>query len=120
MDTRARVISYIAPGRGIPLEVRVNEELKYSPEENNLRERLLPASVHHRKKNRHHPEHFENGIDGMNLIDIIEMIVDWRSASDRVPGDSIRKSLPILEERYKISPQLLKIIENTLEDFKMY
>jgi len=28
--TTARVISYIVLGRGIPLEIRVNEELKYS------------------------------------------------------------------------------------------
>jgi len=30
LGTTVRTISYIAPGHGIPLEVRVNEELKYS------------------------------------------------------------------------------------------
>jgi hypothetical protein len=91
-----------------------------SPEELKLREKLLPGTTIHRKRNRHHPEHFENGIDGMNLIDLLEMIGDWKSASERVKGDSLRKSVPILKEKYNISPQLLKIIENTLKDFNMY
>ena len=30
----------------------------------------------HYKKNRHHPEHFMNGINDMNLIDIMEMLLD--------------------------------------------
>jgi uncharacterized protein YueI len=30
LNTTTRVISYITPERGIPLEIRVNEELKYS------------------------------------------------------------------------------------------
>jgi hypothetical protein len=89
-------------------------------EERELRERIEPGAVHHRKRNRHHPEHFENGIDDMNLIDVLEMLVDWKSASTRTPGDSLRKGLPILKEKYNISPQLLKILENTAKDFNMY
>lgn len=89
-------------------------------EEQELRHRLSPASISHRKRNRHHPEYFENGIDGMNIIDLLEMICDWKSASTRVPGDSLRKGFPILKEKYNISPQLLKILENTARDFKMY
>lgn len=89
-------------------------------EEKNLRELVGPAIIAHRKRNRHHPEHFENGIDGMNLIDLLEMLCDWQSASKRAKGDSLRKGLPILKEKYNISPQLLKIIENTLKDFNMY
>src|SRR5215204_3272574 len=29
---------------------------------------------HHYANNRHHPEHFDNGINGMTLIDLIEML----------------------------------------------
>ena len=32
---------------------------------------------HHYAENRHHPEHFENGISGMNILDLTEMICDW-------------------------------------------
>ena len=56
----------------------------------------------------------------MNLIDLLELVSDWRAAATRGPGDSIRKSLPILREKYNISPQLLKILENTLKDFNMF
>jgi hypothetical protein len=91
-----------------------------TPEYEDLRKRLNPQIIHHNKVARHHPEHFEDGIDGMNLIDILEMLCDWRAAADRVPGDSIKKNLPALQARFKISPQLLKILENTLENFKMY
>jgi len=34
------------------------------------------ALVHHHTNNRHHPEHFTNGIYGMNDIDIAEMVAD--------------------------------------------
>ena len=44
---------------------------------------IKPAIDHHYKENRHHPEHFEDGISGMNLVDICEMISDWKAASDR-------------------------------------
>lgn len=39
-------------------------------------EALKPALDHHYANNRHHPEHFVNGINDMNLIDIVEMICD--------------------------------------------
>src|SRR3990167_7750416 len=32
------------------------------------------AIDHHNTNNSHHPEHYQNGIDGMNLFDIIEML----------------------------------------------
>jgi len=101
----------------------VNEFGKHefdSPGERELRLRLSDAFSSHRKKNRHHPEHFDNGIDGMNLIDLLEMVADWRSASNRNAGDSIRKSLPIVQEKYKISPQLMNVLTNTIRDFNMY
>jgi len=97
-----------------------NKYLFDTKEEKELKERLMPAGILHRKRNRHHPEHFEDGIDGMNLIDILEMLCDWKSASTRVSGDSLRKGLPILKNKYNISPQLLKILENTARDFNMY
>ena len=67
----------------------------------------------HHKNNRHHPEHFDNGIDGMSLIDIIEMFCDWLAVSK-----DMQKSLEINEKRFNISPQLMSIIRNTLNDLK--
>src|SRR3989337_294012 len=39
------------------------------------------ALKHHYENNCHHPEHFENGVDEMNLLDVIEMVCDWRAAA---------------------------------------
>jgi hypothetical protein len=37
---------------------------------------------HHYKINRHHPEHFENGVNGMTLYDLVEMFCDWLAAAE--------------------------------------
>jgi hypothetical protein len=39
-------------------------------------EAMKPALDHHYASNRHHPEHFVNGINDMTLVDIIEMLCD--------------------------------------------
>lgn len=70
----------------------------------------------HYKANRHHPEHYENGVNGMTIIDIVEMLADWMSAAwaRNVPVD-----LSHAKERFGLSDQLVEIFANTLreEDF---
>jgi len=75
---------------------------------------LKPALEHHYSIHRHHPEHFENGVDDMNLIDLIEMLMDWKAASERHNDGNIRKSLEINAKRFKMHPKLTKILENTV------
>ena len=77
--------------------------------------KLKPALDHHYANNRHHPEHHKNGIDDMNLIDIVEMICDWKAASERHNDGNIRKSIEINANRFGISPQMVKIMENTAD-----
>lgn len=82
------------------------------------RETLVKMKVgvdHHYSHNRHHPEYFPDGINAMNLIDLLEMLVDWKAAGERhkrVPGD-ILKSIEINAERFKIDPQMKQILLNT-------
>ncbi len=76
---------------------------------------IEPAIQHHYKVNRHHPEYFENGINGMNLIDLIEMVCDWIAATQREKGGDIYKSLEINKERFGINEQLFTIIKNTVD-----
>ena len=76
---------------------------------------MKPAIEHHQKNNRHHPEYFENGINGMNLIDLIEMISDWKAASERHADGDIYKSLEINKARFGISNQLAEILKNTVD-----
>ena len=86
-----------------------------SPEYEEYRKQLKPALDHHYAHNRHHPEHHKNGIDDMNLIDLIEMICDWKAASERHNDGNIRKSIEINGKRFEMSPQLIRIFENTAD-----
>lgn len=76
---------------------------------------IQKALDHHYANNRHHPEHFEKGVNDMNLLDVLEMIVDWESsASCRGTKLDVDYSF----KRFKIEPQLQKIINNTLKILK--
>lgn len=80
---------------------------------------LKPALEHHYANNRHHPEHHPNGIDDMNLIDLIEMLVDWKAASERHNDGNILKSVDYNAERFNFSSQLKRIFNNTVRDLGM-
>lgn len=77
--------------------------------------RLKPALDHHYANNRHHPEHFKNGINDMNLIDLVEMLVDWKASSERQNNGNIRKSIELNANKFGISPQLARIMETTAD-----
>ena len=76
---------------------------------------LAPALAHHYANNRHHPEHFKDGVEDMNLVDLIEMFCDWKAASERHNDGNIRKSIEHNAERFQMSPQLRRIFENTVD-----
>ena len=77
--------------------------------------KIKPAIHHHFSVNRHHPEYFgETGINGMNLIDVLEMVCDWMAASKR-SQTGIAKGLEINKERYGIDDQLFEIIKHTVD-----
>lgn len=80
-------------------------------------EELQPILEHHYANNRHHTEHFPNGINGMTLVDLIEMLADWRAATQRNKNGNIRKSLELNAAKYKFSPQLKEIFENTVREY---
>lgn len=62
--------------------------------------RIKPAINHHQSNNRHHPEYHENGFADMNLLDLIEMLADWRAATERHETGDLRKSIEINAERF--------------------
>lgn len=76
---------------------------------------MKPALDHHYENNRHHPEHFEDGIDGMTLVDLVEMFADWLAATKRHADGDIRKSIEINAKRFAIPDQLRSILLNTVE-----
>ena len=79
---------------------------------------LKPALVIHYKNNRHHPEHFKKGIQEMNLIDILEMICDWKASSERHEDGDIYRSIEINQMRFSYSYELVQLLKNTA-DFLM-
>ena len=86
-----------------------------SEEYNGFREAMGEALQHHYANNRHHPEHHKNGIDDMNLIDLIEMMCDWKAASESHNDGNLRRAIEINADRFSMSPQLVKIFENTVD-----
>lgn len=68
---------------------------------------------HHYANNRHHPQHFADGISGMNLLDIIEMVCDWVAAGKRMKDSSFEESVEFQAKRFGISDQLRQIILNS-------
>lgn len=84
-----------------------------SAEYEDYRKQLSTALAHHYGQYRHHPEHFKNGIDDMNLIDLMEMLCDWKASSERHNDGNILKSIEKNASRFTICPQLVKILENT-------
>lgn len=88
---------------------------------------LGPALQHHYEANDHHPEHFENGVRGMSFMAVIEMLCDWRAASERVKQrtDDPEKvktfgdGLAFNQERFGYSDELAEIILNTARELGM-
>ena len=76
--------------------------------------KMKPALDHHYAENRHHPEHFFDGVDGMTLIDLVEMVADWKAATLRHADGNIWTSLEIQRKKLGLSDQLVKILANTI------
>jgi hypothetical protein len=77
--------------------------------------------LHHYAHNAHHPEHWPGGIKDMSLLDLIEMIVDWKAASERHADGDIEKSITINKQRFGYGDELEAIFRRTtLELYQAY
>lgn len=98
---------------------KLTPRLKYltygSDEYNQSLSELNVALEHHYANNSHHPQFNSNGLDGMTLMDVVEMYCDWKAAVERTKGGDFNKSLEINEKRFEISSQLINIFKNTYE-----
>ncbi len=80
--------------------------------------RMKPALDHHYENNRHHPEHYICGVRSMTLIDLLEMLADWKAAGERHADGSMFKSLQHNRTRFDIPEELFRILCSTAEDLK--
>lgn len=92
----------------------VESEFGYgSPQYEALVGELNKAFRVHYDNNRHHPEHFSNGVNGMTLIDLVEMLCDWKAASSQY---NTKLNLPANRKRFNVSDQLYEVLENTVRE----
>lgn len=85
-----------------------------SPEYQECVDAIKPAIDHHHANNRHHTVFFPNGFADMNLLDIMEMLADWKAASRRSPTLTFEESLPKAYAKYNIPANMQAHIESTL------
>ena len=88
--------------------------LEYGSDEyNQSLAELKPALEHHYQNNSHHPEHYENGINGMDLFDLVEMFFDWKCSAERHDTGNVFDSIKINQTKHQMSEQLVSIFLNT-------
>jgi hypothetical protein len=68
---------------------------------------------HHYAANDHHPEHFENGMRDMDLLQVLEMLADWKAATLRHKNGSLRRSIEQNAERFDYGPEVRLLLFNT-------
>lgn len=86
-----------------------------TPEYQQSLDAMRPALEHHYSVNRHHPQFHENGIHDMNLMDLLEMLVDWQAACKRhTDGGNIRQSIEFNAERFGYGDEIKKLLLNTV------
>ena len=69
----------------------------------------------HYECNTHHPEHYANGVLDMSLLDLMEMICDWRVAAE-MNGTDLTVSFEKCVERFCISQELRTVLMNTYRE----
>jgi len=89
-----------------------------SEEYNGFLKEMNVALIHHYANNRHHPEHFPNGIKDMDLIDLIEMLCDWKASTLRHKDGNILLSIDKNQERFGYSSELSQVFKNTIKLFE--
>jgi hypothetical protein len=74
---------------------------------------LDSALQHHYSNNTHHPQHYENGVNGFDLFDLMEMFFDWKAATERTKDGDIYRSIEQNKTRFGVSDQICNIFKNT-------
>ncbi len=82
-----------------------------------LLEKVKPAIEHHYAVNTHHPEHFKNGVNDFDIVDLMEMLCDWVAATKRNKNGNIHRSIEVNTEKYNLPPMLVSILNNTVRKY---
>lgn len=103
--------------------IEMDKEPKYeynTPEYFNKMKRWQKFFNHHYDNNRHHPDHFRNGILDMTLTDICEYLVDIISYYDEMHVHDAMDTVEKQQGRFGLDNQLSQILVNTLIEYFSY
>jgi hypothetical protein len=72
--------------------------------------------AHHYIYNDHHPEHFEEGIHGMDLLQLMEMLCDWQAATLRHKDGDLERSIDQNAERFEYDYEIRNLLFRTAQN----
>src|SRR3954471_10276039 len=84
-----------------------------SPEYREFLEGMGEGLAHHYAHNSHHPEHWPNGIKDMSLLDVTEMLADWKAATMRHADGDLARSIEQNAERFGYGEEMRRLLVNT-------
>ncbi len=94
-------------------KARLNTTKYMSDAYKKLLEDVRPAIDAHVENNSHHPQYHENGINDMDIIDLLEMLADWKAACEDSVDGSLTQSLDKNVSRFNISEELESLLRRT-------
>jgi hypothetical protein len=78
---------------------------------------------HHYAANDHHPEHFtlathhHEGVAAMHLVQVIEMLADWKAATLRHADGDLTRSIEQNADRFGYGDEMKRLLMNTAAAF---
>jgi len=82
---------------------------------------MRPAMDHHYAENTHHPEHWYKGIDGMTMLDLLEMLADWWAAGQRHESSmTLEESIKHNQGRFGYSDAMVELMIRTGAELGWY
>lgn len=83
-----------------------------------LRDKNVAVAIaNHYMSNDHHPEHHSDGIEDMDLVQLLEMLVDWKVGGLTLVSGDIFDSIEKNISRFGIDDQLASILRNTAKKY---
>lgn len=93
---------------------RLSELTHGTPEYMAALKAMGPALQHHYEANDHHPEHHDLGVYGMDLLQLIEMLADWKAAGERhADGGDLERSILRNAERFGYDGRMADLLFRT-------
>lgn len=78
------------------------------------------AIKHHYANNSHHPQFYPNGIKDMEILDVVEMLCDWKASTLRNKDGNIQKSVGLNQDRFQFDNEFQKKIINFYKEIKIW